>query len=67
MDEAVPVVTKIWAVPPAVSSAAGTVTFMVVLALALPAKVVVGDPDGGIQVAMVPPPRTNPVPVIVTA
>jgi len=65
-DVAVPTVTKIWAVPAAVSRVFGTLTVMLVVEEAAPVNAVMGDPLGGIQVAVVPPPTAKPVPVITT-
>ena len=64
-EVAVPAVTKICAVPMAVSSVFGTLTVMLVAEEAAPDSAVVGVPVGGIQVAVVPP-IAKPVPVMTT-
>ena len=64
-DDAVPVVTKICAVPATVSSVFGTDTVINVVDEALPERGVVGEPAGGIQVAVVLP-IANPLPTMFT-
>jgi hypothetical protein len=66
-DVAVPVVTKICALPTEVSKEAGTVTTIeVAVGVPTTVKPVTGDPPGPVHVAVGVPPSVKPVPAIVT-